>query len=266
MLLSESVPVHPTPDRPPFVTAEWRHLAMLNWQVHPADLMEWLPAGTELDMYQGKCFVSLVGFMFLNTRVRGVAIPFHRDFEEVNLRFYVRRHGPEGTRRGVVFIRELVPRAVIAWIARLLYNENYLSLPMSHDLKTDSHGRLERVEYQWRCRHTLHSIKMELDPQPRSLQSGSLEQFIAEHYWGYSALRDGGTMEYQVEHPSWKIQTATALQIDVDYHQLYPNKLAASLTREPDSAFLAVGSPVKIFPGQRLVDWNSGREPQILQA
>jgi uncharacterized protein len=266
MLLSESVPEPPAPDRPPFVTAEWRHLAMLNWQVHPSDLMQWLPAGTELDLYQGRCYVSLVGFLFLNTRVRGLAIPFHRDFEEVNLRFYVRRHGPEGTRRGVVFIRELVPRAVIAWIARLLYKENYLSLPMSHQLNIDDFGRLELVKYQWRCRQTLHSLVMELDPQVRSLQSGSLEQFIAENYWGYSALPDGGTMEYQVEHPSWKIQTVKDLRVEVDCHQLYPDKLAASLSRQPDSAFLAVGSPVKVFPGQRLVDWNSGREGQFLQA
>jgi uncharacterized protein YqjF (DUF2071 family) len=87
----------------PFLTAEWRDLAMLNYEIDAAVLRPFVPAGTELDAWGGRTFVSVVGFRFLGTRVRGVPVPGHRDFEELNLRFYVRRVADDGPRRGVVF-------------------------------------------------------------------------------------------------------------------------------------------------------------------
>src|SRR5262245_60741200 len=120
-----------------FLTAEWRHLVMLNYEIDPAALRARVPAGTELDSWNGKTFVSLVGFRVLRTRVLGVPVLFHRSsigkgisrtswgsFEEVNLRFYVRRRAPEGWRRGVVFVKEIVPKAAVAAVARWVYNEN----------------------------------------------------------------------------------------------------------------------------------------------
>src|SRR6187455_2734884 len=133
-----------------FLTAEWRDLVMLNYEVDPAILLDLVPAGTELDLWQGRTLVSVVDFRFLRTRVLGLAIPWHIDFEEVNLRFYVRREASEGLRRGVVFVKEIVPRRAIAWLARLLYNENYVALPMSHwidDRSSSQDGALREVEY-----------------------------------------------------------------------------------------------------------------------
>ena len=123
--------------KPPaiFLTAEWNWLAMLNYEVAPEILAPSVPAGTELDTWQGKHLVSMVGFLFQKTRVRGIPIPFHRNFEEVNLRFYVRRKVAGEWRRGVVFIKELVPHFAIAWVARTFYNENYVTLPMSHRIE-----------------------------------------------------------------------------------------------------------------------------------
>ncbi|HEX7980960.1 MAG TPA: DUF2071 domain-containing protein, partial [Gemmatimonadaceae bacterium] len=110
--------------RSAFLTAEWRWLVMLNYEVPPEVLAPYVPRGTSLDLWQGHALVSVVGFRFIETRVIGVPIPFHRHFDEVNLRFYVRRELPGGeARRGVVFIRELVPKPMIAWVARALYNE-----------------------------------------------------------------------------------------------------------------------------------------------
>ena len=93
-----------------FLTAQWRHLAMLNYTIDPRSFEPLLPPGTEFDFFDRTTYVSVVGFHFLRTKVFGLGIPWHRDFEEVNLRFYVRRRGAEGWRRGVAFIRELVPR------------------------------------------------------------------------------------------------------------------------------------------------------------
>src|SRR6266850_1391491 len=117
-----------------FLTAEWRNVAMLNYAIDPALVQHLVPRGVELDFFAGKTYVSLVGFMFLRTRVLGRRVPFHQDFEEVNLRFYVRRQVSGGTRRGVVFIREIVPKRAVAAVARLVFNENYVCLPMVHKI------------------------------------------------------------------------------------------------------------------------------------
>ena len=103
-----------------FLTAEWRKLAVVNYMVEPEILQPFVPAGTELDFWQERCYVSLIGFRFENTKVLGMKIPWHVNFEEVNLRFYVRRKATDGWRRGVVFIKEIVPKAAITW-SQILY-------------------------------------------------------------------------------------------------------------------------------------------------
>jgi len=236
----------------PFLTAEWRALAMLNYEIGPSVLAPFVPAGTELDQWQGKTFVSMVAFMFLHTRIKGIAIPFHSNFEEVNLRFYVRRLAPEGWRRGVVFIKELVPRLAIAWTARVFYNENYVALPMSHRWWVEG-GSLRRVSYEWTFQHQKGRIELSTSGEPTEIQPGSDEEFITEHYWGYAKQRDGGTVEYQVEHPRWRVWKAREATFDCDIEGLYGKTFAPFLQSAPASAFLADGSPVTVFNGTRLV-------------
>jgi uncharacterized protein len=234
-----------------FLTAEWRYPAMLNYQVDPRLLEKLIPAGTELDRWQGKTFVSLVGFRFLNTRVLGIPIPFHRDFDEVNLRFYVfRREGSE-VRRGVVFVREIVPRWAIATVARFAYNEPYVSLPMSHRIQPQSNAELE-VEYGWRTGRGLNRLSLSAGGEPQIPAEGAEAQFITEHYWGYTAQRDGGTIEYRVEHPSWRVWRSRDAKFEGDAEELYGRDLAAVLRSNPDSAFLAEGSVVTVYRGKRL--------------
>ena len=164
----------------PFLTAEWRHLAMLNYQVDPAVLARDVPAGTELDSHEGKTFVSLVGFRFLNTRLLGLTIPLHSNFDEVNLRFYVRRKEPGGVKRGTVFLREIVPRRAIAKVARMAYNEKYIALPMSHRIELAGLGSNPAlVEYGWKLGPAWNHVRVQcagLDPV--ALRDGSHEQFI----------------------------------------------------------------------------------------
>lgn len=235
----------------PFLTAEWQMLAMLNYEIDPAVLQPYVPAGTELDQWQGKTYVSMVGFMFMHTQVLGMTIPFHSDFEEVNLRFYVRRLGPDGWRRGVVFIKELVPRFAIAWAARQFYNENYVSLPMSHRWLFTDEG-IARISYDWQFMGLKHSIRVSTLGNPSEIVPGSDEEFITEHYWGYARQRDGGTVEYQVEHPRWKVWKAREAAFDCDVENLYGKTFAPFLQGTPASAFLADGSAVTVFKGTRL--------------
>jgi hypothetical protein len=235
-----------------FLTAEWRNLAMLNYEVDPSLLLPFVPRGTQLDLWNGKTFVSLVGFRFLDTKVLGIPIPFHRNFEEVNLRFYVKRLDSGEIRRGVVFIKEIVPRWAIASVARNFYGENYVSLPMSHKVEVDGDNNVV-VEYAWKTTAGWHSMKMYANGQPTILEAGSEAQFITEHYWGYAAQKDGSCVEYQVAHPSWRVWPLQSTSLTGDLTGIYGKDLAAVLKNVPNSAFLAEGSEVIVYRGRRIL-------------
>lgn len=211
-----------------------------------------------LDLWQGEALVSLVGFLFSDTRLLGLRIPLHVDFEEVNLRFYVRRVTPSGeVRRAVVFVRELVPRAAIAVVARWVYNEPYLAVPMEHHSSLDErHGGA--ASYSWRYRDARFALAADAAGPARPPASGSEAEFITEHYWGYTRQRNGTTLEYQVEHPVWLIWEATKATVTGPLSSLYGAEFGDVLSRPHRSAFVAVGSPVSVHRGRRLSILESG--------
>ena len=215
---------------------------MLNYAVDPEMLREYVPAGTELDQFEGSTLVSLIGFEFNKTRMLNQAVPFHQSFEEVNLRFYVRR----GSRRGVVFVGELVPKLAVTAIARLVYGERYSCVPMSH--RVESADGNVKAEYGWGSGPGRCSITLETSLPGYLPAEGSLSQFITEHYWGY-AIRAGRTVEYQVDHPQWKVRDAVVARFSGDAEKYYGPAFARVLEKPPDSAFLAEGSVVTVFRG-----------------
>jgi uncharacterized protein YqjF (DUF2071 family) len=234
----------------PFLTAQWRCLAIVNFEIDPAVLRPFVPVGTELDCWQGRAFVSVVGFLFVDTRVWGCPIPYHRDFEEVNLRFYVRRRVDEGWRRAVVFVKEIVPRAAIAMSARWLYGENYVALPMRH--RVDDGPGTRTVSYRWWLQQHEHRLEMSASGESRDVVVGSEEEFITEHYWGYVRGKRGTTIEYRVAHPRWRVRSATSARFTANVAALYGNEFVEPLAAPPTSAFLAEGSEVAVFKGVNL--------------
>lgn len=243
----------PKPDGKPVLTAQWRHLAMINYEIDPKVVEPLAPAGTEIDYWEGKTYVSMVGFLFLNTRIFGMPIPWHINFEEVNLRLYVRRKGPEGWRRGVVFVRELVPRWAIAFVARKLYAEKYWSTKMSHVITPSEEGcSPEQATFRWDWRGKPYLMTLEAGDEPSVPEEGSQHQFIAEHYWGYSAQPNGSTKEYRVDHPTWRVATARFAKFEGDYAHLYGEQFVEALNSQPASAFWAEGSDVSVYAGEKL--------------
>jgi hypothetical protein len=237
-----------------FLTADWRHLLMLNYVVEPDLLRPRVPSGVELDAWNGKTYLSLVGFLFQHTRVLGWRVPFHTDFEEVNLRFYVRRRTPEGWRRGVVFVKEIVPRQLIATVARIRYNEPYAAMPMRHRIELQN-GRLRSgglVEYAWRRQGQWNALRATPIGAPHSPIENSEEEFITEHYWGYTAQRNGGCAEYHVDHARWNVWQTQEAALHCDAASLYGPKFARPLSAPPESAFVAEGSPVVVSAGTAL--------------
>jgi uncharacterized protein YqjF (DUF2071 family) len=215
---------------------------MLNYAVNPALLERFIPRGTEFDEHEGQTYVSLIGFEFNRTRILGRAVPFHQAFEEVNLRFYVRR----GTRRGVVFIRELVPKVAVTAVARLAYGENYSCAPMSH--RVDFGTEKVYAEFAWGMGAAKCSISAEIRDESYLPEDGSLPQFITEHYWGY-ATRAESTIEYQVDHPQWRVRDALTARCQGNAEKYYGREFADLLAGAPQSAFLAEGSDVTVFRG-----------------
>ena len=223
---------------------------MLNYEVDSKRLEDYVPLGTTLDSFDGKTYLSLVGFQFCRTRLFGAfRIPFHSDFEEVNLRFYVRRRVGNEDRRGVVFIAEIVPKPVVACVARLAYGENYISLPMKHRVGAQEQAKSAR--YEWLFEGRWNKLYANATAAPAPAEAGSLEQFITEHYWGYSNRRGGGSLEYNVSHVPWNVSPATAAGFEGNVSGLYGSELAAVLQRSPDSAFITAGSPVVVFKGEK---------------
>lgn len=231
-----------------FLTAEWRDLIMANYEVDPELLADRLPHGTELDVDDGRCFVSLVGFMFLNTRVLGLPIAFHVNFEEVNLRFYVKRETPDETRRGVCFIKEIVPRAAIAFVARTLYAEPYETWTMTNDRTRDD------VKYEWSRGDSANRLAVSLGKNLGVPAAGSHGEFIIEHYWGYTRRGENRSDEYKVEHPKWELRDVRSSEIDVDFGRVYGGEFAALRETKPYSIVFAKGSGIAVYKGSRLVN------------
>jgi len=223
---------------------------MLNHVVDPRLIAPLVPVGAEIDFDNGETFLSVVGFLFLDTRLLGLPIQLHRDFEEVNLRFYVRRKSADTWRHGVVFIRELVPRRAIALVARTFYGENYVAVPMKYEIE-DLNGNL-KVEYSWRRGRKWESLKMSAVGEPKPIPAGSHAEFITEHYWGYTALHSGCS-ECRVEHPRWRSWNATQCEFDADGAALYGEQFLETLSQPPRSAFTADGSPTTVQKRQILL-------------
>ena len=224
---------------------------MANYAVDPEILKPYVPWGTELDFFQGKTYISLVGFMFLRTRVWGLPFPFHVNFPEVNLRFYVTREENGKLKRGVVFIKELVPRFLIAKIANTLYRENYQALPMKHTY-LDLGDELD-IRYSWLFDNKWHSMSARVNKNGSPIVDGSEPEYIAEHYWGYARHDDKTTVEYEVKHPRWNILPHSEYEIDCDATRLYGPQFAPYLQQTPDSVFVADGSDISVHKGLKIV-------------
>jgi uncharacterized protein len=232
-----------------FLQAEWRKLAIANYSIDKHVLDKYLPLKTEIDLWNDLCYVSLVGFMFKNTKIKGFKIPFHIDFEEVNLRFYVRYMDNGAWKRGVVFVKEIVPKPALTFVANAVYKENYETMPMSHSWAASDDNLT--VEYKWK-KGRWNSLKVITDKEASLIQDNSEEAFITEHYWGYTKISNEKTAEYGVEHPKWEVYKTKDYFIDVDFGNIYGQEFNFLTAQKPVSVFLAEGSAIEVKDGRRI--------------
>lgn len=239
-----------------FLKARWSNLLMANYEVPPKILEKYLPYKTELDYWNGRCYASVVGFQFLETQVLGIKFPFHTNFDEVNLRFYVRYNDNGEWKRGAVFIKEIVPKAMITFVANTLYKENYATHPCKHEIRKTDNQPLDAsifVKYSWKSKSGWNHIQVNADAATTPIEIGSEEEFITEHYWGYAGYSASKTNEYQVQHPRWNVHRVQNSQILCNFEELYGQDFAFLKDTSPTSVLLAEGSEVSVFKGKVII-------------
>jgi uncharacterized protein len=233
-----------------FLTGEWQNLLMANYAIDPVQLRPYLPYKTELDAYYGVHYVSMVGFLFANTKVKGLSIPFHTQFEEVNLRFYVRYKDDGVWKRGVVFIKEIVPRRMITFVANTLYGEKYATHPMKHSYTVEDEKM--KLAYYWKVGTEWNYLKATASAFVTAIPEGSIAEFITEHYWGYTSAGANCSGEYQVAHPRWQQHEVLEFESNIAVAPLYGNAFVEALSEKPRSVFVANGSPIRIMIGKKI--------------
>lgn len=227
-----------------FLQAKWENIIMVNYAVPISILQPYLPKGVEIDTYQGKAYVSLVGFLFKQTRLFKIPILKFGTFEEVNLRFYVYRKEGNELKRGVVFINETVPYKVVAWLANKLYKEHYTAVKTEHDWHIDDTSK--KITYKWLINKRWNSIHVEAQNQDLEMSKNSFEEFIFEHYYGYTKVNASTTEEYKINHPRWNINVITTTKIVCDFEANYGSDFAFLNKAKPTSVFMAVGSSIEV--------------------
>ena len=227
-----------------FLKANWENIIMANYEIDPEILIPFLPKGVTLDLYNGKAYISLVGFMFKKTKLFNVPIPLLGTFEEINLRFYVQRNEDGITKRGVVFINETIPYRIVAWVANKLYKEHYTVVPTKHSITEEADSK--KIKFEWLLNKKWNSIYVEASNKSQSMKKDTLEKFIYEHYFGYTKIDENNTEEYRLQHPSWKINTVLDAKIDCDFKAMYGEAFSILNETKPEAVFIAEGSSVKI--------------------
>lgn len=227
-----------------FLKANWEDIIMANYEIDPAILLPFIPKGVELDLFNNKCYVSLVGFLFKNTKIFNIPIPKFGTFEEINLRFYVKKQENNTVKRGVVFINETIPYPIVAWVANKLYKEHYTVVPTKHTkLKAET---TQSITFEWEVEKKWQSIAVTSSNESVSMKKDSLEQFIYEHYYGYTKVNDFKTEEYKLQLPSWKTRKVLQHKINCDFEAMYGKSFAVLNQTEPEGVFIAEGSTVGI--------------------
>jgi uncharacterized protein len=227
-----------------FLSARWENLIMANYEVNPNVLIPYLPNGVELDYYNNKTYVSLVGFMFKKTSLFNIPIPLMGTFEEINLRFYVKRIEGDTIKRGVVFINETVPYKLVAWLANKLYKEHYIAIP-TKSLIVNSETT-KNIKYKWKINKKWNHIAVNAAKENEQMLPDSMEEFIFEHYYGYTKINSQLSQEYKVNHPRWQVNKLTDYSIQCDFQSMYGNDFAFLSNHKPDSVIIAEGSPVTV--------------------
>lgn len=240
-----------------FLTANWNYIVMCNFQCDPEMLMPYLPAGCELATFEGEHYISLVAFQFHNTTIFSLPVPFHRNFNEVNLRFYVKHVHPETgeLERGVVFIKEFVTSPLVALTARTFFKENYHTAMVSSEIvfAPEAVDEPQEVSYSWHNRRGEACVAVQTRGGRVDLSTSTEAAFFSEHYLGFTRKSANETLSYRVRHEPWDFWQLSKFEITGNWEEFYNTEFSRVLSEKPRSVFLFDGSPVTVSWRHQLV-------------
>ena len=236
-----------------FLSAKWNNMLFANYPIDYNLLKPLIPEGTELDFWNGECFISVVAFQFLDSKLFGFIPAFsQRNFDEINLRFYVKRKSYDNyTRKGVVFIKEIVPSRLVKFIANNVFGENYISRNMKHQIGDFSEDSFD-ISYSFKNDNFWNRFSAEISQNYILPKTGDIEEYITEHYWGYASKPNNPTVEYEVEHPQWTVYKVKKFNLDFNFGNVYGDSFSFLSKVEPSSVFFCIGSDVKVRFGTKI--------------
>ena len=240
-----------TKKRPVFLRGKWNHLLFANYEIDPNLLSSQVPTGTRLDSWNGSTFLSLVAFRFSDTRMLGIPTFGWRNFDEINLRFYVRGTEDQKVKNGVVFIKEIVPSWLVSTIARLLYGENYQNKEMHSSIESVPDSS-KTLSYEIRESDLTSKFSAFVSNPEKMPTEDSLEGYITEHYWGFAGRNSKKTVEYEVEHPKWAVSKVDNYSITLDFEKFYGDRYSFLSDQKPQSVFYCEGSEIVVRMGKTL--------------
>ena len=105
-------------------------------------------------------------------------------------------------KRGVVFISEVVPHKIVSFLANKLYKEHYSTAKMASSILVEN--EIKQIKYTWQSQSQMYSIDTSFFDKQDDIEPNSLEEFIYEHYYGFTKVSARETWEYKVNHPRWQ--------------------------------------------------------------
>jgi uncharacterized protein len=204
----------PMPESPWIMTQTWHDLLFAHWPVDADSLRSRIPAGFELDLFDGQAWLAIVPFHMSNVAPRGVpALPWISAFPELNVRTYVRVND----KPGVYFFSLDAANPVAVGVARLLVHLPYYAASMT----VEEHAG--RIHYRSRRRRGPLSADAS-DKAPATFVGdyrptgdlhapvrGTLEYFLTERYCLYTVDNSFRGFRLDIHHPPWPLQPAEAV-------------------------------------------------------
>ena len=230
------------------MTARFSEVVAVNFQIDPKVLAPRIPKGLELDFYKGETYVSLVAMMLRDVRVWGIPIHIATGFEELNMRFYVRRKDGDGYQRGACFIKDYVSSGAAAWILGSLFKADFHKIKMKHDNTgfADDGESVPSVDYRWKVGDHWNRLRIKARSKVQKTGSDTKVGFILNHNNEYSS-RKGKTLEYRATHPTWTVWDAAQANFTCDVKTLFGQEFEKPLSKRPASVFVASGSDFTIY-------------------
>ena len=194
------------PDGPWVMAQTWQDLLFAHWPVPAPDVRALIPAGLEIDTFDGTAWVAVVPFRMSGVRLRGTpALPWLSYFPELNVRTYVVRDG----KPGVWFFSLDAGNFVAVAIARRWFHLPYFPADMNC---VERHGS---IHYQSQRTHrdaapaSLKARYRPIAPRQRA-QPGTIEYFLTERYCLYTIDGRDRLIRGEIHHAPWPLQLAEA--------------------------------------------------------